>query len=627
LNTSSNIKEAIIVEMCDSIKHRGPDGEGYAQSAHFNSLNKEFEQSFEHKRAFQLGHRRLSIIDLSTSAGQPMIDQTGKYILVFNGEIYNHVELRKELEKDGVKFRTSHSDTEVLLNGLIHEGKSFLQKLNGMFSFCFMDLENDYTLLVRDRLGIKPFYYSVINGALYFASEVKALRQVEGFNLQIDETSLFDYLVFSSVKAPKTLFQGTFKLEPAHLIELKGGEMSKSEAYWDLKTIPKRESNFNDDKEALLNHFDQAAQRRMIADVEVGVLLSGGVDSTANLGMLTKHSNKPISAFSIGFDNEQGYQNEFEYARIAAKHFNADYHEIKLSYQDYLDDLLATVGFQDMPIADSANAMIYRIAAKAKESGITVLLGGEGADELLIGYSYWSFAAKYQSLLKDSKSKAALISGFHSLPGLNKKRAVYRDWYPKTKQGYTHFTGGTETRTPEAARKLLNPDIQKRLSSYSPLDQIQKMYNEFQGAGEYDYYDWMTYLDLNHRLPELLLARLDRMSMGASIEGRVPFLDHEFAEFCFSMPSEHKFQNETEKYILKKSFEGMIPNEILYRPKAGFQLPLNQIMMSKKEELNQELICANKEFGMFAEASSLSDESNGHQNYNLANLSIWANQL
>ncbi|MFT7612538.1 MAG: asparagine synthase (glutamine-hydrolyzing), partial [Parvicellaceae bacterium] len=146
LNTSSNIKEAIIVEMCDSIKHRGPDGEGYAQSAHFNSLNKEFQQNFKHERAFQLGHRRLSIIDLSTSAGQPMIDQSGKYILVFNGEIYNHQKLRKDLEKEGVKFKTSHSDTEVLLNGLIHEGKSFLQKLNGMFSFCFMDLENDYTL-------------------------------------------------------------------------------------------------------------------------------------------------------------------------------------------------------------------------------------------------------------------------------------------------------------------------------------------------------------------------------------------------------------------------------------------------------------------------------------------------
>jgi len=627
IGNQTTITDSVIVPMCDSIKHRGPDGDGYALSSHFPPLNKEFCQSFDHNRPFQLGHRRLSIIDLSTNAGQPMVDSTGKYLLVFNGEIYNHQELRVELEKAGMMFKTSHSDSEVLLNGLIAYGKSFIEKLNGMFAFCFMDLEHDYTLFVRDRLGIKPMYYSVIKDTLYFASEVKALRQVPGFNMSIDKTALFDYSVFSSVKAPKTLFTDTYKLQPGHLFEMKLGEISEQKCYWDLKDIKKRKSNFTSEKAGLLAHFDNAAKRRMIADVEVGVLLSGGVDSTANLATLSKYSETPISAFSIGFKNEKGYTNEFKYAQLAAKRYNTKYYELEITYNDYLKDLSNTVQFQDMPIADTANPMIYRIAKKAKEEGITVLLGGEGSDELLIGYSHWSFAAKYQSLLKDSKSKAKLLSSIHSMPYLNKKRQVYREWYPKTKSGYTHFAGGTEVRGAESARFLLSEDIQKELKDYSPLDDIQKMYEEFKQNSDFDYFDWMTYVDLNYRLPELLLARLDRMTMGASIEGRVPFLDHEFAEYCFSMPNEYKFSDNTEKYILKKSFEGLLPNEILYRPKEGFHLPLNQIIMSNQDELNSNISSANKQFGFYREDIKLSDDYTSRQNYNLVNLSVWSNQL
>jgi asparagine synthase (glutamine-hydrolysing) len=603
LNTISNIKEAVIVEMCDSIKH------------------------FDHNRAFQLGHRRLSIIDLSTNAGQPMVDPTGRYILVFNGEIYNHQELRGDLEKSGVKFRTSHSDSEVLLNGLITHGKSFIDRLNGMFAFCFMDLEQDYSLFVRDRLGIKPLYYSVINGTLYFASEVKALRKVPGFNTEFDKTALFDYLVFSSVKAPKTLFSETYKLQPGHLFEMKSGEISKQISYWDLKNIPKRTSNFNTEKEGLLAHFDNAAKIRMIADVKVGVLLSGGVDSTANLATLSKYSDTSISAFSIGFKNEKGYTNEFKYAQLAADRYNANYHEIEITHDDYVKDLTHTIQFQDMPIADTANPMIYRIAKKAREEGITVLLGGEGSDELLIGYSHWSLAAGYQSLLNESKAKAKILSAVHSLPYINRKRQVYREWYPKTKMGYTHFAGGTEVRSVASARMLMSKDIQKELEGYSPLDEIQKMYNVFRENDEFDYFDWMTYVDLNYRLPELLLARLDRMTMGASIEGRVPFLDHNFVEYCFSMSNEYKFKDNIEKYILKKSFEGLLPNEILYRPKEGFLLPLNQIIMSNKDELNANLLSANKQFGIYTDDLKLSEHYSSRQNYNLINLSIWSNQL
>ena len=616
----------VVQAMCDSLTHRGPDGEGLLTSMQFELNNAKNVQEIKSDRNLWLGHRRLSIIDLSTDASQPMVDTSGKYAIVFNGEIYNHAKLRKELESKGVRFKTSHSDTEVLLNGLIFEGKNFLDKVNGMFAFCFMDTANDYFLFARDRLGIKPFYYSVINGVFYFASEVKALRKVPGFISEIDETALLDYFVFSSVKAPRTIYKNTSKLCPGHLIEMKAGRIGSERPFWDLKAISKRKTNLQSETDALLNYFDQSAQRRMIADVEVGVLLSGGVDSTANLGMLTKHSNQPISAFSIGFKPEPGYQNEFKFARIAANHFGADYHEIQVSYEDFIRDLSESIGFQDMPIADSANALIYRIARTAKEKGITVLLGGEGSDELMIGYSYWSFASKYQKLLKESKSKTRLVSSIHQLPLINKKRAIYKNWYRKTLDGYTHFSGGTETRSVELARSLLDPDAQRRVKDYNPLDQIQQMYKDFMQNDEFDYFDWMTYMDLNHRLPELLLARLDRMTMGASVEGRVPFLDHELAEFCFSMPNEFKFQNGIEKYLLKKSFEGIVPNEILYRPKEGFLLPLNEIINSKKTEMNRLLSEARQRFGLINENASIEASNSGHQNYNLFNMAIWMNE-
>jgi len=616
----------VIQEMCEVLAHRGPDGYGYLASSHYSSASSNGCTALEYERHLLLGHRRLSIIDLSETANQPMVDRSGRYAIVYNGEIYNHVELRVDLEAHGVKFKTSHSDTEVLLNGLIAHGKSFIDKVNGMFAFCFVDTQNDYVLCARDRLGIKPFYHTVVNGTLYFASEVKSLRTIPDFSTEIDETALFDYFVFSSVKAPKTIFKNTYKLPPGHLIEVKAGKISAPHSYWDLKSFSKRKTSISAETDSLLHYFDRSAQRRMIADVEVGVLLSGGVDSTANLGMLTRHSSKPISAFSIGFNHEQGYQNEFKYARIAANHFRADYHEIQVSYEDYINDLYESIHFQDMPIADSANALIYRIAKTAKKQGITVLLGGEGSDELMIGYSYWSFASKYHKMLRDSKTRTKLLSAIHSLPGINKRRTIYKAWYGKTLDEYTHFSGGTEIRSINEARSMLSNDAQARLKEYNPLDQIQQIYNDFMLNDEFDYFDWMTYLDLNHRLPELLLARLDRMTMGASVEGRVPFLDHEFAEFCFSMPNNLKFQDGTEKFLLKKSFEGIVPNEILYRPKEGFLLPLNQIINSKKIDLNTILAKSSRKFGLINENALLKEGNSGHQNYNLLNFAIWMDE-
>ncbi len=614
-----------IRRMCDTMIHRGPDGVGYSLSQHYSAFSEEVAV-LPSARPFQFGHRRLSIIDLSEAANQPMIDPTGNYVLVFNGEIYNHAELRGQLEREGIQFRTDHSDTEVLLNGLISEGKSFLDRVNGMFAFCFHDVRNDYFLMARDRLGIKPFYYTTINGLLYFASEVKALRMIPGFNSKPNASAVFDYLVFSAVQAPKTLFENTFKMRPGSFMELKDGQLSSQVKYWDLKNVGKRESTFSKEKEQLLWHFDQSAQRRMIADVEVGVLLSGGVDSTANLAMLTKHSQKPISAFTVGLKSDDNYTNEFAYARKAAKQFGAKYFELELEHEEFLADLKSVIGYLDMPIADTAAPMIYRIAKKAREEGITVLLGGEGSDELLIGYSYWSLAARYEQTISGSKSKASLFSSIHAAPVIKNKRTVYRDWYPKTKAGYTHFSGGTEVRAVDSARQLLGNDLQKELRDYHPLDSIQAQYKEFMSNSDFDYYDWMTWLDLNFRLPELLLARLDRSTMGASIEGRVPFLDHDFAEFCFSMPNSFKFKDGHEKYILKKAFEGILPNEILYRPKQGFPLPLEKLMMHGRESFNL-LLDSKGSHGLLKPGHKVSGTNSGHQNYNLAVLSLWLDSL
>jgi asparagine synthase (glutamine-hydrolysing) len=637
-NNNSTVQASELVVMTDEIKHRGPDGEGflYTNAAAFSTYLKSERPeahltSIEHQQHLAFGHRRLSILDLNTSASQPMTESSGRYWIVFNGEIYNHADLRKELEVLGCKFLTDHSDTEVILNAYAEWGIACLDHFNGMWAFCIWDKQENIFFMARDRAGKKPLYYTVFNNTLYFASEMKAILSVKQIPKELDEKGVYDFLTYMMVPAPNTIFKGIQKLPAAHYLLFKPGEELQIKPYWSsLNNTSYLESSEAEIIEGLRERLYQSAKLRMVADVGVGVLLSGGIDSSVNLACLSKYSSQPIKAFSVGFENKNGYQNEFYYARKVAKHFNADFHELTLSEKEFFDFLPEMVYYQDEPIADPANIPIYYISKMAREAGVKVLLGGEGSDELFVGYQHWKLAKTFANIFETRPLLSGSVSALHNLPFLKNKRGIYHGWYDKVKKGNPVFWSGTELRTENEKKSILSADFKKELGLYNSFTPNQNLYNTFKAGHKKDPYDWMSAVDLQYRLPDLLLARLDRMMMAASVEGRNPFLDVNLIDYVMRIPPELKTKNNIEKYVLKKAFEGILPHEILYRKKDSFTVPLSQLFQNR-EQRNQS-IDAIKEFNktthIFSNEfiESLAKGQRAGELWNIANLALWYNQ-
>ncbi len=628
----------MLVKMNDEIKYRGPDGEGFLvsnQSEQAAKLKNDRKNalviSLDYHQNLALGHRRLSILDLHPSASQPMISANGRYHIVFNGEIYNHAALRKELEILGSKFLTDHSDTEVILNAYECWGLDCLQKFNGMWAFCIWDkIENSF-FFARDRAGKKPLYYTEFNNQFVFASELKSILVNKEIPKILDEKGVYDYLTYMMVPAPKTIFKNIYKLPAAHYLLIKPGQTYQPVCYWSpISGSPYLKLTEAEAAEGIREHLYKSAHLRMLADVEVGVLLSGGLDSSINLACLSKFATKPIKAFSVGFENKAGYTNEFEYARKAAKHFNAEYHELTLTEKDFFEFYPKMVHYQDEPIADTANIPIYYIAKKARENNVKVLLGGEGSDELFVGYNHWRIAAQFAIIFEGNPLLTSLTSFLHRHSPVKHKRLYYHSLYGKVIDGKPPFWGGTELRTEKEKNKILSKEYLNKIAKYSSFDPIKAFYYEFKKTKGLHQYDWMTSVDLRYRLPDLLLARLDRMLMAASIEGRNPFLDVNLIEFAMKLNPKIKTKNGIEKYILKKAFEGILPDEIIYRKKDSFTVPLNQLFQNEKQRLFAiEMI---KEFNnrtrIFNNAfiESLIKGQNGGELWNIANLALWYNQ-
>ncbi len=638
LENNNNISPKSLVEMCDAMSHRGPDGEGYLIAGDFenqgNWHGKKTPEQFKYisnNRQVLLGHLRLSIIDLSPSANQPMADYNGDYWIVFNGEIYNHIELREELENAGYKFKTDHSDTEMILNAYDFWGKECLQKFNGMFAFSIWDKRNDSFFIARDRLGIKPFYFTIQDGVFYFASELRALLVEKITEVKLNIDSVYNYLTYLTIPGNETMIEGIEKLKPGHYFEIKQGKILEPVQYWDiLKVSQVKKRSEEEIKKELLLQFEKAASRRMLADVEVGVLLSGGIDSSANLAMLSKFTNKKIKAFSIGFSNEiPNYENEFFYARKVAKKFNADYFEIEIDQATFTNELVNILRNQDEPNADTANIPIYLISKKAKEEGVTVLLGGEGSDELLVGYGNWIRIFDYYRLVESTPLKylAGVLKKFNYKSWYNN---TYKRWLNKTSYGETAFWSSNEILNEREKKNLLNQHVKKShtfTSSFEPLEGLFKNYK----SSKRHYYDWMSYSDISFRLPELLLARLDRMTMAASIEGRVPFLDHEFVEFCMSIEADKKADNNESKSILKKALEGILPNDILYRQKKGFVVPMKNLLFESDqfELFVNEIKSFNSKLNLFDDQSinDIINKKDGKLFWIILSLSMWYNNI
>tara|TARA_B100000809_G_scaffold263890_1_gene318265 strand:+ start:804 stop:2789 length:1986 start_codon:yes stop_codon:yes gene_type:complete len=642
LTNNEAIDVGLVVAMNDTISHRGPDGEGFAFLGDYKNedvLKLKGERSdalvFQEnsKRTLALAHRRLSIIDLSNAAAQPMqsIDKT--ITLLFNGEIYNHQEIRKELVEKGHKFTTNHSDTEMIIYAYKEWGIECVKRFRGMFAIALWDETNDTLWLIRDKIGVKPLYFTEQNGRIYFASEIKAIIEDKSIKRAINHEGMFNYLSFLTVPAPQTLFKDIYKIPAGHYIKIENGKAGELEQYWDVfddvKMTQSDEEIIQDD---LLKELAKSIEYRGVADIPVGVFLSGGVDSSVNAALFSKAAKYPVKAFSVGYKNDnelKSYTNEFEFAQQAAKHTNCEYYQQELTQQDFIDFLPKLIHHQDEPIGDPVCMPVYYVSKLAKENNITVCQVGEGSDELFWGYETWKYLLRLQNLtdikLIPNFLKKALLKGL-SIAG--KEDAVYYEWLKRGTENKKIFWGGAEAFSETQKNKLLSKEFKKNIEpNYSSWSVINKHYQDFLAkAPEKSNLNWMTYMDLKMRLPELLLMRVDKMSMAVSLEARVPFLDDRFVTHAMGISSKLKTKKKVSKYILKKAVEGLIPNNIIYRKKQGFGAPVYDWMMDDLGDIAKEKIeLFNKNTGYLdmIYVDSVFQRKDGRQIWYLLNLALW----
>jgi asparagine synthase (glutamine-hydrolysing) len=538
--------------MLQAIAHRGPDGQGTCSFVCAGTGHQVF-----------LGHRRLAIID-PEGAHQPMCDPDAGLALTFNGEIYNFRELREELSSLGYIFKRD-SDTEVLLRAYQHWGSGVVRHLRGMFAFAIWDARNQRLFLARDRFGEKPLYILENTGGLYFASEIKALLRIPGVKASVNLQAVWDYLAYRYVPGPKTLFSGIRKLMPGTVAIWERGKL-KEERYWSAPDRSARafQQPQPDAVENFLFRLDEAVKLQMVSDVPFGAFLSGGLDSSTIVALMSRH-NSSVKTFSVGFG--EGSYSELGYAAEVSKHFGTAHHEIVVTDRDLVERLPRLVAFRDAPVAEPSDIPIYMLSCEAARS-VKMVLTGEGSDEILGGYPKHiveRFAQGYQVL--PGYVRHRLIEPLaHALPYDFRriKTAVtnlnIEDW----RERYVRWFGA------------LNRSERDRLSvlrlNGTPVGDAPP----FDADPQSSPLRRILYYDQTSWLPDNLLERGDRMTMAASIEARVPFLDHELAAFASSLPDHYRVRGMRSKWILREAGKQLLPERILTRPKVGFRVPVNR---------------------------------------------------
>jgi asparagine synthase (glutamine-hydrolysing) len=606
---------ALLARMRDQMEHRGPDGAGLWTSDDGRVV---------------LGHRRLAIIDLSPAANQPMENEDGSLRLVFNGEIYNHAEIRQELERiGGHRWRTDHSDSEVILHAFEQWGISMLRRLRGMFAFALWDAREQAMWLVRDRIGIKPLYYSVLPGRVNFASEIKALLADPEQPRELDPEAFYHYLSFLATPAPRTMFAGIRKLPPATWVRFAADGSVRQDRYWELwdEVAPQPDASDEDLARQVLDELRTAVRLRKVSDVPVGVFLSGGIDSSTNAALFSEGETQPVQTFSIGYDQEYGsYANELGYARQMARQVGANHHERLLSAEDFLSFLPRMVHLQDEPIADPVCVPLYYVSKLARDNGVVVCQVGEGADELFWGYPSWKTALRLQRLARMAPASVHRAAGT-ALRGTRRALRFPVEYLARAGRKQPVFWGGAEGFTDAEKRRLVGPAARAERDGLTSWDVIGPVRERFDaGAWERSDLNWMTYLDLNLRLPELLLMRVDKMSMGVSLEARVPFLDHRFVELAMSIPSAAKMRGGTLKSLLKRAVRGVIPDELIDRRKQGFGAPIHEWLMGRMgDEARRELRSFADETGLLDRAAveAVLAREGTQQPWFLLNFALW----
>lgn len=560
------VERDALLQMVRAMVHRGPDDEGLWID-----------------RSVGLGHRRLSIIDRS-SGHQPLSNEDENIWIAFNGEIYNYQEIREELLAHGHTFRT-RSDTEVIVHLYEDLGEGCVQRLQGMFAFAIWDRRTETLLLARDRMGIKPLYYADMPGLLAFASEVKPLLTLDEIQPLLNYQGLHDYLTHRYTTAPRTMWQNIAKLEPGHLLIVRHGQAIKK-AYWELDFTKKLVASEEDLIEECKRRLIACTKSHLVGEVPHGVFLSGGLDSTVITGLVSQLSGNRVKSYSVGFvDGTGDPRNEMPYARIAAEYFGTDHHELMMTGRQYADGLQDFVHYMEEPMADPSSVPLFYLSRLARES-VTIMLSGEGSDELLAGYSFWqplqgySRAEKFHAIPRPIRRWA--IQPLNDFLIKSPRLARYLEMGDRPISHYFQMSPAQMTRvfTEEMKWEMYGAAWQGR-SVFSSDEIVRAAYER---AAAFEPLDQMLYVYSKQWLADDLLLKADKMTMAHSVELRVPFLDHSFVEFAASLPTDMKLrktgQGYSEKYILRKAVEDLIPKAVLNREKVGFFVPVWTLFQS-----------------------------------------------
>jgi asparagine synthase (glutamine-hydrolysing) len=548
----------LVAAMCDTMVHRGPDGSGvWAQDE------------------VALGHRRLSIIDLEGSP-QPMHSADGRAVISFNGEVYNFQELRRELEGEGARFKTG-GDTEVILAAYQRWGIDCLERLDGMFTFALYDIAKRQLLIGRDRLGVKPLFLAELSdGSIAFASELKGLLAHPKLERRVDMAAIDDYLTWGYVPDTRSILRGVRKLPAGHFLLLEVGKsVLAPRQWWDISFAERRSGSEGDLADELAELMDKAVRSRMVADVPLGAFLSGGVDSSSVVALMSGASNSPVQTCSIGFDVDA--LDETSYAQQIAELFKTDHRARTVGNDDFahIDDLSAMF---DEPFADASALPTWRVCQLAREN-VTVALSGDGADEAFAGYRRQVFHA-HEERARSFLPQALRGPVFGTLGRLWPKA----DWAPRPLRAKSTFLAlagdgnegyarGLSVLTQDQRTALYGDNAKAQLQGYRGEDAVVELMRD---APARSGLDRAQYADLKFWLPGDILTKVDRTSMAVSLEAREPLLDHRLIEFAATLPENFRVKGSQGKYLLKKSMERHLPDPILYRPKQGFVTPIAQ---------------------------------------------------
>lgn len=561
--SSASEKEVSIRNMVSVLKHRGPDN----QNIYFDTN-------------ISLGHARLSILDLSSAANQPMVSHNGKYIIVYNGELYNFKDLRLQLSERGYIFNTN-SDTEVVLNGYDAWGDSFFVKMNGIFAFSIWCRETKTLKVVRDRLGVKPLYYYVDEDKFVFASEIKSILANKSIIPKINYDSLHEYLYYGNAIGSKTLFKKIVKVKPGRFLTVSEGKITEN-VYWDINNIKEITTNEFDAANNVKNLIDEAVKRQLVSDVPVGVFLSGGIDSSCITAFAKRYYPGKLNTYSCAFDFDIGI-NELKKARQVANFYDTNHNELFIEGKDLNDIITRLVYHHDEPFGDAANIPLYLLTKEVSNSQ-KVILQGDGGDELFGGYRRYNTL----SSLRTWKIAAPFLNAFFSIMPETVKLKQYRRFCRAMLQDSDAIRMAlllTEETLEDSPTNVFSYEFKSKVSNFDPFAEYKKLDMKL---FDKDVVQKMLWTDMQILLPETFLEKVDKSTMANGVEVRVPFLDNNLVEYAMSLPSNLKIRRGEKKFILRKALRSIVPDDVLDAPKTGFGVPFSNWLKGPLKDFMQQ---------------------------------------